>query len=341
MPDPITAYPISIAYIEVTPTDQICSLSPSLVKLDLMEKSSQGLQILWDEISPNSLGQTRLSGFISDSSDSECNTVTLLPYLPCSTAMIRCRVWAAAVFNEKFSAECLQSENSFQKRTLCSVEEGTFVRVMAPTHALNNFYSLQENVANSYYQRADQILACHDKSTVNDLTLRLRLQLQKKHLIFTTHDAKDRYHAFKRRSSSRRTLSRHLQSIKGDKFNSHDERIEEKIVGSKISTCNEIPIEGGLCIFDDVPGSGKTTLAAAVASKKLNCEAIHVIKAGELLARFGIRADTALVSILHQILLAAAFRGQKVCIILDGLQTFVPGPHSQENSTGPILNAIG
>jgi SpoVK/Ycf46/Vps4 family AAA+-type ATPase len=88
---------------------------------------------------------------------------------------------------------------------------------------------------------------------------------------------------------------------------------------------------------------GKTLLVHALA-KRLGCSSIYLIRPGALLAKYSIRADSALESQLHAILVSAACRNQKVCIILDQLDMMLPARLSGRTSSGdaaiPTFNAI-
>jgi len=88
---------------------------------------------------------------------------------------------------------------------------------------------------------------------------------------------------------------------------------------------------------------GKTLVVQAIA-KRLGCSLIHVIRPGALIAKYGIQADAALESQVHSILISAACRDHKACIILDQLDTMLPSRLSGRSSSGdaalPVFNAI-
>jgi hypothetical protein len=98
---------------------------------------------------------------------------------------------------------------------------------------------------------------------------------------------------------------------------------------------------------------------ATIATTALRCQAVHIIQASTLFAKYGASgADAALESLLHAIVVSAAVRGMcasssigcgdkgegSVCIILDHLESFVPpsmmGAYNDGDPAIPALNSI-
>lgn len=125
--------------------------------------------------------------------------------------------------------------------------------------------------------------------------------------------------------------------------------------------------EGALLIHNSQPNSGKTALVAAVAKNILNFDAVHILSAPALFAKYGTNADIALETILHELALRGGLRGSsfqstkfipkakldsskifckkgKVCVILDHFETFIP-PSASSQKDGdpyrPVLNSMG
>ncbi|KAG7359867.1 cell division cycle protein [Nitzschia inconspicua] len=89
---------------------------------------------------------------------------------------------------------------------------------------------------------------------------------------------------------------------------------------------------------------GKTLLIQSIAKKKLGCSLIHIIRPGVLLAKCGGQADAALETQLHSILMSAACRNEKVCILLDHMDMMMPPRLSGRSGGGdaavPVLTAM-
>ena len=122
--------------------------------------------------------------------------------------------------------------------------------------------------------------------------------------------------------------------------------------------------EGALLVHNSHPNSGKSTLVRAVATDILKCDAVHVISAPALFAKYGTSADAALETVLHELALRCAVKGgatvsmecfrdnerhqqhprqlaAKVCVILDHLETFLPLPkQAGVDPYLPVLNAM-
>ena len=96
-----------------------------------------------------------------------------------------------------------------------------------------------------------------------------------------------------------------------------------------------------LLIHSPHRASGKTLLIRSIA-EDLGC-VVYRIEYAKLIAAFGIHADSGLECLLHSLVLQTAVRNQKICIILDHFDSFVPSftAGQKYDATLPILNAIG
>lgn len=195
------------------------------------------------------------------------------------------------------------------------------------------------------------ILSCHDKSVVDSLTLHMSIRLQKQCSVGTTSDAPESRNRHNRRAqrciSFAKSFVAHQNLLtKGKNYDESYSSTNDPVSKSNtaIATTSKPQMslldEGILCVFDEIHGSGKTELVKAVARQKLHCHQVHVITAGVLFAKYGaLRADYGFQNLIHEIILGAAVRGEKVCIILDGLADFLPDQSSTTSS--PCLHAIG
>jgi ATP-dependent 26S proteasome regulatory subunit len=92
--------------------------------------------------------------------------------------------------------------------------------------------------------------------------------------------------------------------------------------------------EGALTVHSANHGAGKTILVRSIA-EELGCS-VHVIEAAPLLAKYGTYADAALETLVHSVIVSAAVKGERLCILLDHLSAF--GPMSKIGDASlPIL----
>lgn len=92
--------------------------------------------------------------------------------------------------------------------------------------------------------------------------------------------------------------------------------------------------EGALTVHSANHGAGKTLLVRSIA-EELGCS-VHVIEAAPLLAKYGTYADAALETLVHSIIVSAAVKRERLCILFDHLSAF--GPMSKtEDAYLPIL----
>eukprot|EP00532_Pseudo-nitzschia_australis_P005912 CAMPEP_0168163188 /NCGR_PEP_ID=MMETSP0139_2-20121125/237_1 /TAXON_ID=44445 /ORGANISM="Pseudo-nitzschia australis, Strain 10249 10 AB" /LENGTH=850 /DNA_ID=CAMNT_0008080055 /DNA_START=62 /DNA_END=2614 /DNA_ORIENTATION=+ len=180
----------------------------------------------------------------------------------------------------------------------------------------------------------EEILRNHNQETVDELNLKLSAVMGSIN-IGTTYDA------FRTKEKQEQQMRKIQKSIQ-------DFSVESK----QITLFNDKRKKSGsansrswpsLIVHSPNHADGKTLLVQALA-KRLGCPSVHVIRPGALLAKYGIRADAALESQIHSILMSAACRDQKVCIILDQLDTMLPSRLSGRSSAGdaalPVFNAI-
>lgn len=184
------------------------------------------------------------------------------------------------------------------------------------------------NISDSYCDKS--LLLSFEKEVVEELTIRMKMLLERKIRIGTTSDSVECWY---QKKNYRRRL-RALFHRQGED-DSSDSNFKAGFILNNAA----------LVIHDPVPGSGKTTLAATISKYILNCESLHIINAPFLLAKYGASgADSALETLLHQITVSSAIQGKKICIILDHLESFIPplttyGKNSSDSAM-PTLNSI-
>lgn len=357
-----------LALIEVEPLLVECGaatpLCPVTVKIKLREVClSSGcfaLNVDNETIAINRRqrnGKTRIcSGLLEESREvynSDDNSGSNRPFLlQCRTnncddhgSIVPCRIRGFAIVSHTQAAP-----------KLCVITDATFVRIVP---------SLKKNTielplcCTSTSCNGDEketlwdslILSCHDTSVVDSLALHMSIQLQKQCLVGTTSDAPHSRNLHNRRAQRCISFAKSFLAHKNvlTKGKNNDELSCSTcdpafISNTTIATPSKPRIslldEGVLCVFDETHGSGKTELVRAVARQQLHCHQVHIVTSGVLFAKYGaLRADFGFQNLMHEIILGAAVRGEKVCIILDGLADFLPNQFSTASS--PCLHAIG
>jgi SpoVK/Ycf46/Vps4 family AAA+-type ATPase len=112
-----------------------------------------------------------------------------------------------------------------------------------------------------------------------------------------------------------------------------------------ITATNESPLswEPSIVLHSPNHADGKTLLAQAML-QEVGCNSIYILSIGQLLAQYGAVADSAFETLLHEMVLSAAFSANKIGIIFDHLDTWMPARLSSKSMAGdaaaPILNAM-
>jgi ATP-dependent 26S proteasome regulatory subunit len=183
----------------------------------------------------------------------------------------------------------------------------------------------------------EEVLQNHNQQTIDELYLKLSTTMIPIR-IGTTRDA------FRVQKEQERQLIKIKQSIQAFCCES---TIEETIHKTSTLPRNNkagLQLWPSLIVHSPNHGDGKTLLVQAIVKKRLGCSSIHVVRPGALLAKYGIRADAALESQLHAIIVSTACRNQSICIILDQLDTMMPPRLSGRSSSGdsalPVLNSM-
>jgi hypothetical protein len=238
---------------------------------------------------------------------------------------------------------------------LCVVTDATFVRILPSL--MNHAMELPLCCTSTSCTGKEEmpwdslVLSCHDKSVVDSLTLHMSIRLQKQCSVGTTSDAPKSRNRHDRRaqrciSFAKSFVAYQNLSTKGkhydESYSSTNNLVSKSNTAIATTSKPQMSLldEGILCVFDEIHGSGKTELVKAVARQKLHCHQVHVITAGVLFAKYGaLRVDYGFQNLVHEIILGSAVRGEKACIILDGLADFLPDQNSTASS--PCLHAIG
>jgi hypothetical protein len=206
-------------------------------------------------------------------------------------------------------------------------------------------------------------LACYNKQTVDALSLRMSTMLSNTVYIGTTRHALSMR---KKKLHELELMNKELHTFRRSMNQTHGRPIEDIGVTKKKKKKNSIvPLllrEGAILVHNSYHNSGKTTLVKAIATDFLRCDAVHIISAPVLFAKYGTSADAALETMLHELAMRCAVvqrssttngkcqqnqsnpSGQcaKLCIILDHFETFLPVPRQAGSGPYlPVLNAMG
>ena len=246
------------------------------------------------------------------------------------------------------------------------VSEGTLVRILPPIQQTNPSYYYpfiarqhallqllgEMQTSPITKEMEEELIHNHNPETIRELTLRMSLQLAEPVHIGTTGDAFSLKHKHQRQ---RQAMAKSLQNYCAKQLPK-----TQRQSPSRISPPNNTPLQGrqqqlptimrdgALLVHSPNHGSGKTELVKMIAQRRLQCNSVHVVQPGPLLAKYGSHADTALECMLHAITMSAAAKGTdcgSICIILDHLDAMMPPKLSGKLATGdaaaPVLNAVG
>ena len=210
-------------------------------------------------------------------------------------------------------------------------------------------------------------ISCYDKQTVDSLSLRMSTMLANTVWIGTSENALSmRKNELQELELMDQELRAFWKSYNHDNINPGDiNRTPNPLKARERSSAVPLLLrEGALLVHNSHPNSGKSTLVRAVATDILKCDAVHVISAPALFAKYGTSADAALETVLHELALRCAVKGgatvsmecfrdnerhqqhprqlaAKVCVILDHLETFLPLPkQAGVDPYLPVLNAM-
>ena len=194
-------------------------------------------------------------------------------------------------------------------------------------------------------EMVEETVHSHNPETIRELQLRMSSQLSQPIAIGTTEDAiwlRNRQQI--RRIKLVKALQRHCcQSTRTQGFPPKDKQLNNLATNSSLPS---IMRDGALLLHCPNHGTGKTALVKYVAKNLLDCDAVHVLQPGALLAKYGSNADTGLESMMHAITVSAAVkRHSSISIIFDHFDAFMPSSLSGRSSKGdaaaPVLKAIG
>jgi hypothetical protein len=211
-------------------------------------------------------------------------------------------------------------------------------------------------------------LACHNKQTVDALSLRMSTMLSNTVYIGTTCHA---HSMRKKKLHNIELMNKELHTFRRSMNLSHNNRPLDNDVGVKKKKKKNsiVPLllrEGAILVYNSYHNSGKTTLVQSIATDILMCNSVHVLSAPALFAKYGTSADAALETLLHELAIRCAVVhhqggsssttqqqqqshsslgcAAKLCIILDHFETFLPQLSQQAGSGDPyvpVLNAMG
>ena len=186
-------------------------------------------------------------------------------------------------------------------------------------------------------ERQQDVLQNQNRATVRELTLRMKRLWSEPVQIGTTVDAlRNKQRDDFRKQRLRNALQAGDCPVARADGNQRSTRGDSNNNNSAASLFRD----GSLLVHSPDHGAGKTLLVQAIA-QKLGCHRIHVIRPGPLFAKYGVQADAALETILHQTVCAAAIRHERVCVVLDHLEAMLPsGMASPGDAAEPALNGI-
>jgi ATP-dependent 26S proteasome regulatory subunit len=151
--------------------------------------------------------------------------------------------------------------------------------------------------------------------SISELTLRMKRIFSMPLQVGTTADAfQCKNHCMSTHIVLEKRLRRHLKTSLA--FSAED---PENIVQSEILDCFR---DGSLLVHSPDHFAGKTTLVQAIAHR-LGAKVIFFQPAA-MFAKYGVYADVALACQIHAACVSAAFQRQTICIVLDGLDAFLP-----------------
>lgn len=198
----------------------------------------------------------------------------------------------------------------------------------------------------------EEVLHNHNPETVRQLLLRIKLMLSQPIRISTTAHALEYYARQEQRKRAMRLAIQEFYSSDDNNNNKNKETLLPAGGNNRATAAAATTTTARLLlVHSPLAGSGKTLLVQACFRRvMLQCinngqqqqenGRIHIIRVGPLLAKYGVvYIDTALETILHEIVLTAAMHGQEsICIILDHFDALFPGSNS--DAAAPALHAM-
>jgi hypothetical protein len=264
----------------------------------------------------------------------------------------------------------------------CSVINATVVQVLPPVNIKNacsgrnwdlcttlligeldyqrfdsNIHNRNQTDIDSRFPKTFPMTACYDKEIVRALTLRMSIMLLNTTWIGTTPQALSFWKRYKEKSTKQEELLNfyNLQQKCCIEQNLHplaQSTIQQaEAIPKRISEHESVPYllrEGALLLYNSHPNSGKTTLITEIAKEVFECDAVHVLSAPAIFAKYGTSADAALETILHELVLRGIVNARtpkqrfiaRVCVVLDHFESFIDNGTNIDSYT-PVLNSMG
>ena len=320
--------------------------------------------IRWKEGDENDKITEFSSGCLCQSEDNNtddlCSSIdpsnVPLVYIPSENPTILdrqpCCIIAYAYRNRATSLTTKESSGS--QIGMCHISQDTLIRILPPRLATKSRSQLTASAFSAVDFRResmlydligedgggkisdemiDEVVHNHNEETIQELTLKMSAVIASIK-IGTTRDA------FRNQETQRKKMRKIEQSFQ---VFSRTTSTRERAVKTESEDGMGVKSWPSLIVHSPNHGDGKTLLVQALA-KRLGCSSTHLIRPGALLAKYSIRADSALESQLHAILISAACRKEKVCIILDQLDMMLPARFSGRSNAGdaatPVFNSI-
>ncbi|GAX10280.1 hypothetical protein FisN_3Lh481 [Fistulifera solaris] len=276
-----------VAYVEVFPMSTACWTSASL-KRKLIQLSVQ-----------SDLGGASLKIQFHKTKGIRCGLLCqdnepllyLRPGNPSANWVVACRCEAYLV------------GAGSQEVTAVRVTESTLVHVRpAPSWMLQ----LTGQVAVQPSLSEEDVLSCYNEDTIRQLTYYLNTAFSEQTYVATTEDA---FLEKEKRDRRKLIVDQNLDQILGHPVTPYP------------STKDPFGAQSVLLMHSPDHGDGKTTLVTTLLHR-LGCDNVYIIHPGPLLAKYGVMADAALATIIHEVTIAAAFRQQKIAVVMDSMDLF-------------------
>lgn len=362
---------VPLAYVEVTCPSRIEAKASSsnngqkdiagwtaaLIKLQLLQASLRGqlvsdggskLMVQWTSERSVAFGHNQkiYSGhlFCQGDNDYDTNKFLLLKHnnptslprrCPC-----KCRGFAIASWG--LQQKTSGTRNCFipTKNSPVAITQATMVRIILDEEDNARWKSqltgerfAEPNVSQKEWERMQY---SHNPDMLPQLQRYLQRLLHQETWIGTTTDALEwNQQMLQRRRSVQNIIQRQLtaSSITTTTPFSVQQETKQCTRGASM-----LEWDGALLVHSFDLDDGKSRYIEATLQHMLQCHRIHCVRPSALIAKYGVYADAALSMVVHQAVLAAAFRAEPVAIVLDPLDAFVPS--KQDTTTVTAETAV-
>jgi hypothetical protein len=189
------------------------------------------------------------------------------------------------------------------------------------------------------------LCATQNDTTMAELQFRIRQLIMEPMYVGTTPSNENYILPSSNRGSSQRQQHIHsfirsmnMSSTKNNNI-PNDRNIDKISLKTQSPKYSTVMRDVALLVHSPNQNDDKAAIIAALASS--NDMTVHIIQPSALFAKYGVYADIALPCVVHSILLQAAVRQEKICLIWDHFDTMIwNGPQSQNNMGDAALPII-